>query len=283
MKVVGAITDIREQINTLKSEGKKVAFVPTMGALHAGHISLIDVAKKHADIVVVSIFVNPTQFGPNEDFDKYPRTTENDLDKCKVNGVDIVFLPTTEIMYGTGERYFSIEIKELNEHLDGGSRPGFFQGITLVVNKLFNIVRPHYAVFGQKDYQQYRILQKMVEEFNHEVELVMAPIVREKDGLAMSSRNAYLSDGERQKAPFVYQTLLSIKENIQNGEDNLKLLLQHKRDELEAKGFKNDYLNVFALEKMWPAKELKKGNTYLLAIAVYLGKTRLIDNILFEI
>ncbi len=283
MEVIDNIRDIRAAITALKNKGKKIAFVPTMGALHQGHLSLVEMARKNADIVVVSIYVNPTQFGPNEDFDSYPRTTANDLKKCEDYGVDLVFLPTNEIMYGNGKRYFSIEIEDLNRYLDGGSRVGFFQGITLVVNKLFNIVEPDIAVFGQKDYQQFRILEKMVEEFNHSVQLIMAPIVREKDGLAMSSRNAYLSGEERKLAPYVYQTLAFIRDALRQGEIKPKLLLQQKQNELKAKGFKNDYLDVFELEKMWPVEELQKGNTYLLAIAVYLGKTRLIDNILFEI
>lgn len=168
--------------------------MPTMGALHDGHLSLIRIARRMAEHVVVSIYVNPEQFGPNEDFGSYPRTLERDLEFCREEGVGTVFTPDDEIMYGLGEKFFNIEIDVLNKYLDGGSRPGYFQGIALVVNKLFNIVQPDFAVFGQKDYQQFQIIQQMVKEFNHDLELVMAPIERADDGLALSSRNAYLSE-----------------------------------------------------------------------------------------
>ena len=283
MKVVQSIADIRTEVRALKAEGKKVAFVPTMGALHGGHLSLIHLAQKNADAVVVSIYVNPTQFAPTDDFDTYPKTTEADLQLCEQEGVSVVFMPDTEIMYGSGKKYFSIEIEELNKHLDGGSRQGYFQGISLVVNKLFNIVEADLAVFGQKDYQQFRIIEQMVKEFNHDVEVIMAPIGRAEDGLALSSRNVYLSEEERAIAPSLYKALLKVEKEIKNGVLEPKLLLEQQQRELEAKGFKNDYLAVYSLEKMCPVGKLEKGNKYLIAGASYLGKTRLIDNIIFEI
>ncbi len=283
MKVVQSIADIRTEVRALKAEGKKVAFVPTMGALHGGHLSLIHLAQKNADAVVVSIYVNPTQFAPTDDFDTYPKTTEADLQLCEQEGVSVVFMPDTEIMYGSGKKYFSIEIEELNKHLDGGSRQGYFQGISLVVNKLFNIVEADLAVFGQKDYQQFRIIEQMVKEFNHDVELIMAPIGRAEDGLALSSRNVYLSEEERAIASSLYKALLKVEKEIKNGVLEPKLLLEQQQRELEAKGFKNDYLAVYSLEKMCPVDKLEKGNKYLIAGASYLGKTRLIDNIIFEI
>lgn len=282
MKVVETIADIRTQVRALKAKGKKVAFVPTMGALHGGHLSLIHLAKKNADAVVVSIYVNPTQFGINDDFNTYPKTTEADLELCKMEGVDLVFMPSTDIMYGSETKYISIEIKELNKYLDGGSREGYFQGITLVVNKLFNIVEADIAVFGQKDYQQFRIIEQMVKEFNHDVKLIMAPIGRAADGLALSSRNVYLSEIEREIAPALYKVLKEVEQSIKNGLLEPELLLKEKQSELAEKGFKNDYLNVFSLEKMWPAKKLENGKSYLIAGAAYLGKTRLIDNIIIE-
>ncbi len=282
MKVVETIKDIREAIKGLQLEGKKVAFVPTMGALHGGHLSLFRLAKKHADEVVVSIYVNPEQFGPTEDFGSYPRTLERDLEFCEQEGISVVFTPSDEIMYGIGKKFMSIEIEELNAYLDGGSRPGYFQGIVLVVNKLFNIVQPNVAVFGQKDYQQFQIINQMVKEFNHDLSLVMAPIERADDGLALSSRNAYLSNEERKKAPLMYQKMKQAVNKIQNGLLVPKFLLEEQQQELEAKGFKNDYLNVFSMDRMAPVSQLKKGETYLIAGAVYLGKTRLIDNIIFE-
>ncbi len=283
MKTAESIQEIREQVNHLKSKDKKVAFVPTMGALHEGHLSLIRMAHKHADAIVVSIYVNPEQFAPHEDFGTYPRTIEADLKLCKEENVDVVFMPDTETMYGSGKKYFSIDIEELNVHLDGGSRPGYFQGIALVVNKLFNIVNPDVAVFGQKDYQQFRIIEQMVNEFNHPVELLMAPIGRAEDGLALSSRNAYLSQEERALAPSLYRALTYVAQQIENGVMEPSLLISHQQDELEAKGFENDYLSVYSLDTLQPVDKLSTGNSYVLAIAAYLGKTRLIDNLILEI
>lgn len=282
MIVVETIVQIRKAVKRLQSKGKKVAFVPTMGALHDGHLSLFRLAKKHADEVVVSIYVNPEQFGPNEDFGSYPRNLERDLKFCEQEGIQVVFTPSNEIMYGKSRKFLSIEIDELNTYLDGGSRPGYFQGIVLVVNKLFNIVDPDVAVFGQKDYQQFQIINQMVKEFNHNLELIMAPVERAEDGLALSSRNAYLNDEERALAPLMYNRMKKVVEEIQNGLLKPDSLLREEQRQLEAKGFKNDYLNVFSMNRMAPVSQLEKGETYLLAGAVYLGKTRLIDNIIFE-
>lgn len=282
MKVVQTIDGIRGVVKQLQLQNKKVAFVPTMGALHDGHLSLIRIARRMAEHVVVSIYVNPEQFGPTEDFSSYPRTLERDLEFCEEEGVGTVFTPNDEIMYGSGEKFFSIEIDVLNKYLDGGSRPGYFQGIALVVNKLFNIVQPDIAVFGQKDYQQFQIIQQMVNEFNHDLELVMAPIERADDGLALSSRNAYLSDQERELAPFLIRKMRESVDQIQAGLLEPQSLFELKQKELEAKGFKNDYFNVFSMNQMEPVATLIKGETYVLATAVYLGKTRLIDNIIFE-
>jgi pantoate--beta-alanine ligase len=282
MKVVESISGIRSEVKTFQREGKKVAFVPTMGALHGGHLSLFRLAKTFADELVVSIYVNPEQFGPNEDFGSYPRTLETDLAFCREEGVSVVFTPSDEIMYGSGKKYFSIEIEELNTHLDGGSRPGYFQGIALVVNKLFNIVQPDIAVFGQKDYQQFQILKRMAQEFNHDIELIMAPVERADDGLALSSRNVYLSEAHRAIAPELYRSMCEIVDRIKEGNLQPRTAIQEYQKALSEKGFKNDYLDVYSLESMAPVKQLKKGESYVLAAAVYLGKTRLIDNIIFE-
>lgn len=277
-----SIQGIREKVSSFKKEARTIGFVPTMGALHEGHLSLMRLAREHADEVVVSIYVNPEQFGPDEDFEEYPRRLEDDLGKCKEEGVSAVFSPTDEIMYGP-ETYLSIQVEELNEYMDGGFRPGFFEGILLIVNKLFNIIRPDIAVFGQKDIQQFRILQQMVREFNHDVELVMGPIVRANDGLALSSRNAYLSDQQREIAPGLYRALGYVKKQIEDGAKHLDLVLKHQQAELEAKGFKIDYLNLFSFGKMTPVEKVNKGNTYILAGAAYLGETRLIDNMILEL
>lgn len=282
MIVVESIENIRKEVKSLQFKGKKVAFVPTMGALHNGHLSLLRLAKKYADEVVVSIYVNPEQFGPTEDFGSYPRTLQRDIEFCEQENISMVFTPSDEIMYGAGKKFLSIHIDELNTHLDGGSRPGYFQGIALVVNKLFNIVQPDIAIFGQKDYQQFQIINQMVLEFNHDIELIMAPIERAEDGLALSSRNIYLSEEERVCAPLLFKKMTEIVSKITNGLLEPKHLLVKHQEELEAKGFKNDYLNIYSLDKMEPVPILTKNHSYLIAAAVYLGKTRLIDNIIFK-
>lgn len=283
MKQCKTIEEIRNEVSQLKREGKTIAFVPTMGALHEGHLSLIKIAGSKADEVVVSIYVNPEQFGPNEDFEEYPRQLEDDIQACKDAGCTVVFTPDDEIMYGSGKKYLSIQVKELNTHMDGGSRPGFFEGIVLVVNKLFNIVEPDFAVFGQKDIQQVQIIRQMVKEFNHNVEIMMAPIKRAEDGLALSSRNAYLSQEERLIAPNLYSALKRVEEKVNQGLMEPEDVLKEQREELKAKGFKNDYLSVFSFDTMSPVNKLEKGETYILAGAAYLGKTRLIDNLILDL
>ena len=283
MEAITTIEGIRNEVASLRRGGNTIAFVPTMGALHEGHLSLIRLARKHADAVVVSVYVNPEQFGPDEDFDTYPRRLQEDKEKCEQAGVDALFAPADEVMYDGRKKFLRIEIDELNKHMDGGSRPGFFEGILLVVNKFFNIIEPDVAVFGQKDIQQYRILEQMVQEFKHDIRMVMGPIVRAGDGLALSSRNQYLDDQQRKVAPSLYRSLDYLKKNIEDGVKNLELLLSHQRSELEAKGFEIDYLNLFSFSKMEPAHEVSEGETYVLAGAVYLGETRLIDNMIIEL
>jgi len=282
MNVVKTISETRKAVACFKREGKLVGFVPTMGALHKGHLSLIRLARQHADEVVVSIYVNPEQFGPNEDFEEYPRTLERDLEVCREEGVSLVFTPDDEIMYGD-KKFLSIHIDTLADYMDGKSRPGFFEGILLVVNKLFNIVRPDIAVFGQKDIQQFQIISRMVKEFNHPVQLVMGPIVRANDGLAMSSRNAYLSDEERLMAPSLYRALKYIENQINAGVHEPGLLIEHQKDELQAKGLEIDYLNVFSMNTIQPVESLAAGKRYILAGAAYAGHTRLIDNLLIDL
>lgn len=281
MDVFSDIAGIRSFVKDQKRQGKTVGFVPTMGSLHEGHLSLMKLVGEKSDEVVVSIYVNPEQFGPNEDFEEYPRELESDLEKCRQMGVSAVFTPSDEVMYGY-EKFLRIKVDHLNKYMDGGSRPGFFEGILLVVNKLFNIVEPDVAVFGQKDIQQFIILQQMVTEFNHGIEMVMAPITRANDGLALSSRNAYLSEDERKKAPGLYRSLQYIEKQIADGVKTPKLLLDHQKSELEAKGLKIDYLNIFARKTLTPAETLIKKEQYIIAGAVWLGETRLIDNILIE-
>ena len=279
------VKSMRQFIKDARRQGQTIAFVPTMGALHDGHLSLIDIAKEKADIVVVSIYVNPTQFAPNEDFDDYPRTIEDDLMACRTRGVDVVFTPNEDVMYAGGakKRQVSMQIKTLNQYLDGGSRPGFFEGIILVVNKLFNIVQPDVAVFGQKDIQQCRIIQKMVDEFHHDIEIKMAPIARDNDGLALSSRNRYLSSKERKLAPLLYKALQDIESNIKKKDlSDLRALIKKHGDKLSAKGFQMDYFDLYDFETMQPLRGNMLSRKNFVAIAAYLGKTRLIDNIILK-
>jgi len=275
------IEGVRKSIGALKKRGKKIGFVPTMGALHQGHLELIRQAHEYSDAVVVSIFVNPEQFGPGEDFETYPRTLEEDIEKCRDLDVDLIFAPERSVMY-MDEKKFSIQIHELDEHMCGASRPGFFEGVVLVVNKLFNITEPDIALFGQKDIQQFLILSRMVKEFNHRVELVMGRIVRANDGLALSSRNRYLDSQERSIAPGLYRSLRYIEKQIMDGVNEPGMLINHQKDELEAKGFKIDYLNVFSVKTLKSVNVLNTGEEYIVAGAVYLGETRLIDNIIIQ-
>lgn len=280
--VCKSIDELKKALREKRDSGLSIGFVPTMGALHEGHLSLIEIAKQRADAIIVSIYVNPTQFGPNEDFDSYPRQLQQDVLACENAGVDIVFAPDHDEMYKE-TTHLSIGIDTLNDHMCGASRPGFFEGILLIVNKLFNLIEPDLAVFGQKDIQQVQIIRQMVQEFNHGVEIIAGPIHRANDGLALSSRNAYLDQHQRTIAPGLYRSLQYIEQNIRSGVTEPKLLIEHQKDELEAKGFEIDYLNVFTEKTLSPISTLLEGGRYILAGAAYLGKTRLIDNILIEL
>jgi len=282
LTVCKTVAELHAKLREQKARGKTIGLVPTMGALHEGHLSLIEVAKEKTDEVVVSIFVNPTQFGPNEDFDSYPRNLDSDLEACAGAGVSIVFAPERNELY-SDTNYFKIEIESLSNHMCGGSRPGFFEGIILIVNKLFNIIEPDIAVFGQKDIQQVQIIKQMVKEFNHGIGIEICPIQRANDGLALSSRNVYLNGEQRILAPGLYRSLQYIKAQINSGVHSPELMIKHQKSELEAKGFEIDYLDLYTTEKLEPVDTLKKGETYIIAGAVYLGKTRLIDNILIEL
>lgn len=281
MEICRTIDAVRQAVHAKRMEGNRISFVPTMGALHKGHLSLIRLAKEDADTVVVSIYVNPTQFGPNEDFETYPRDLESDIEKCRKEGAEILFAPEHQEIY-SDEKYLTIGIKSLNSSMCGASRPGFFEGVLLIVNKLFNIVKPDSAVFGQKDIQQFLIISRMVQEFNHDIRLIMGPIERANDGLALSSRNKYLNEQERQAAPGLYRTLRYIKQQILDGVSTPSLLIEHQESELEAKGLKIDYINVFSMQTLQPVKQIEKGSKYIVAGAVYAGTTRLIDNLLIE-
>ena len=265
-------------LNLLKT-GKEVGFVPTMGYLHEGHLSLIRRARSENDVVVVSIFVNPTQFGPNEDFDRYPRDLRRDEELCKREGVDFIFYPSVEEMYPEGFSTF-VEVEKLTENLCGKSRPGHFRGVATVVIKLLNIVHPTRAYFGEKDFQQLQVIKRLVRDLNIPVEIVGCPIVREEDGLAMSSRNVYLNKEERKSALSLYQGLRLAKELFERGERNPSVIRKTVEEFiLSHPKTKIDYVEIVSPEDLKPVKEVKEGD--VIALAVFVGKTRLIDNYVF--
>ena len=277
VRIISSMGEMQSLVNGVIKTGKKISLVPTMGALHEGHINLMNEGRKRGDVLIVSIFVNPTQFGPNEDFTKYPRDLEADLRKIETLGVDIVFAPTLEEIYPEGFQTY-IEVKELQEHLCGHFRPGHFRGVATVVLKLFNIVKPQVALFGDKDYQQLKIIQRMVKDLNLEVEVIGYPIVRDKDGLALSSRNVHLSSNERNSASQVSKALREIKRKFDMGCRNTKLMVEFGRKILEEEGInKIDYLEICDSETLEGKKLASRGD--LLAVAVRIKGTRLIDNI----
>ncbi|MCH8557068.1 MAG: pantoate--beta-alanine ligase [Balneolia bacterium] len=288
MFIAKTVAEIRTFTNGAHTDGHKVGFVPTMGALHEGHLDLIRLARSKAKKVVVSIFVNPTQFGPGEDFEAYPRRLEDDLEKCRKAGADAVFCPERDEVYG-GKTYIKMSLSTLGNNLCGASRPGHFDGVIQIVNKLFNMVKPDVAVFGQKDIQQFRILEQMAAEFNHDIDIVMGQTVRAADGLALSSRNVYLDRSERIAAPQLFATLQKLSRELaeHKGQDDVRSFVQKMaqqgKEELEKAGFKPDYLQLVEYDTLQPPLRLEQGKTYVLAAAAYLGKARLIDNVLFSI
>ena len=281
--LLNKISDIKEKIKKWKKEGYTVGFVPTMGALHLGHASLIKKAKETCDKVVVSVFVNPIQFGPNEDYDKYPRTIEKDCSLCSELGVDIVFAPTPSEMYGQSKKLSNVDFTfvcppySIIDCLCGKSRPGHFDGVATVVMKLFNIVQPDFAFFGQKDAQQLFVLKKMVFDLNLDINIVPCPIVREDDGLALSSRNTYLSENERKDAITISKSLNQIRKSYEQGIDDVQILFDTAISVL-SKNLELEYIEFRNFETFEKVQKVKK-NT-LVAIAVKAGTTRLIDNII---
>ncbi len=282
MKIISSISRLRREIDLLKRDGKRVGFVPTMGALHEGHLSLIRRARKDNDVVVVSIFVNPTQFGPGEDFSRYPRNFKRDRALCRAEGVDIIFYPSTEEMYPQPYRTF-VEIRELDRHLCGRSRPGHFKGVCSVVAKLFNIVSPDIAYFGQKDIQQAIIIKQMIKDLNFPIKMKIMPIIREKDGLAMSSRNAYLSEKERREATVLYRSLCLARDMIRKGERRPGRIIKEMQGLIAGTSGRVDYIEIVDIESLAPIKRLKEQDKIVVALAVWFGKARLIDNIIVTV
>lgn len=264
----------------------RLAFVPTMGALHEGHVSLMHIARQHAEHVAVSIFVNPTQFGPNEDFHKYPRPIERDLEMCRSAGVDLVFNPSPEVMYPPGSPDINIDLPSLTTVLEGAHRPGHFKGVCQVVAKLFNIVQPQAACFGMKDYQQLAVLTAMVKALDFPIEMVPCPTVREPDGLAMSSRNRYLSADQRQRALSISRALFAARDQVKSGTTQTSTLLEQiKANLLDPAGLPQvpvslDY--AAAVDPITLQPKTTTANGILFAIAMRVGTTRLIDNIVIQ-
>ncbi|MCX5634075.1 MAG: pantoate--beta-alanine ligase [Phycisphaerae bacterium] len=281
MKIVKAIDKMRKIVAKAKSAGRKIGLVPTMGALHEGHFSLIRAAKKQTKFVVVSIFVNPTQFGPGEDLAKYPRPFKKDINACRKLGVDVVFAPTVGQMYP--EKNFAwINVEKLSESLCGKSRPGHFRGVATVCGKLFNIVQPDFAFFGQKDAQQTIVIQRMAADLNMPLKIVVCPTVREKDGLAMSSRNVYLKSKERKDAALLYAALQEAEVFIAAGERKSKTLVSQMKKILKiSRQIKIDYIKIVDAKTLEDVSRVK--GKVLIAVAVKIGKTRLIDNCLVDV
>jgi pantoate--beta-alanine ligase len=276
MKIISKIKKMQEYSTSLRKKGMSIAVVPTMGCLHEGHLKLVETAKKHADAVIVTIFVNPTQFGPKEDFSKYPRPFHNDLNLCKKHGADAIFAPSPDEMYSADFSTWAEELT-LSQNLCGKSRPGHFRGVTTVVAKLFNATLPDFAVFGRKDFQQAKVIGRMVRDLNFPVKIVLENTVREKDGLAKSSRNIYLSQEERKGALSISRSLKSAKLAISSGKKGIEAVRKNIVSEIEAGGGRIDYVEIVSSENLEPVKYLS--GKILIAVASFFGKTRLIDNI----
>ena len=283
MRIYRTISELRNEIKQLKLSDKVISFVPTMGYLHEGHLTLIRYAKRNSDFCVVSIFVNPTQFGPNEDYNIYPRDEKRDIELLEKENCDFLFIPSVEQIYGADYQTF-VKVKKYSDILEGEIRPNHFEGVTTIVLKLFNIVQPDFAVFGQKDAQQAFIVKKMVEDLNLPIRIDVLPIVREPDGLAMSSRNVYLSREERSKALSLFEAIKVgeslVQQKITNAEEIklhlLKYLMSFKLDKI-------DYIEIVEKNSFEKVNQLAQGKEYYLLLAVRIGKTRLIDNTVLKI
>ncbi|MEM1042564.1 MAG: pantoate--beta-alanine ligase [Bacteroidota bacterium] len=284
MDVVPTVAEMQARAEVARCAGRTLALVPTMGALHAGHLALVEEARRRAEHVTVSVFVNPTQFGPGEDFDAYPRTLDADLDALRsVGGADVVFVPKVGEMYAE-HAATSVEVGGLGDHLCGAHRPGHFDGVTTIVTKLLLACRPHVAVFGKKDAQQFLILRRMARDLGFGVEIVGVETVREADGLALSSRNQYLSAEERQQAVVLSQALAGVRRRVEAGERRAAVLAEAMRAEIgTAPRARLQYAEVVDTEALQPVETLRPGQEVLAAVAVHFGAARLIDNAFIEV
>lgn len=281
VKVIDNIQRMSMLSKILRKEGKTIGFVPTMGYLHDGHMSLVRAARQHTDVVVISIFVNPAQFGPGEDLEKYPKDIKRDEEMAGLAGADILFCPSVAEMYPEGYATY-INVERLTETLCARSRPGHFRGVATVVAKLFGIIKPDIAYFGQKDAQQASVIKKMVEDLNIDLDIKVQPIVREKDGIAMSSRNVYLSEAERKEAVCLKEALDKAERDIKSGERDPGKIMKSMKELIASKATaKIDYIEMVDLKNMRPIAPLS--GEILIAMAVFIGKTRLIDNAIVRI
>ncbi|MDV6251285.1 pantoate--beta-alanine ligase [Vibrio sp. EA2] len=277
MHTFAEISAVREQVKTYKREGRKIAFVPTMGNLHDGHLTLVRKAREYADVVVVSIFVNPMQFERADDLNNYPRTLDEDLSKLAAEGVELVFTPTPEIIYPEGlDKQTFVDVPGLSTILEGASRPGHFRGVTTIVNKLFNIVQPDLACFGEKDFQQLAVIRKMVADLAMDIEIVGVPTIREMDGLAMSSRNGLLTLDQRQRAPVLARTMRWISSTMRGGRDDYASIIEDASDQLRAAGLHPD--EIFIRDARTLEEITVDTKQAVILMSAFLGNVRLIDN-----
>ncbi|HAP2447153.1 TPA: pantoate--beta-alanine ligase [Escherichia coli] len=282
MLIIETLPLLRQQIRRLRMEGKRVALVPTMGNLHDGHMKLVDEAKARADVVVVSIFVNPMQFDRPEDLARYPRTLQEDCEKLNKRKVDLVFAPSVKEIYPNGtETHTYVDVPGLSTMLEGASRPGHFRGVSTIVSKLFNLVQPDIACFGEKDFQQLALIRKMVADMGFDIEIIGVPIMRAEDGLALSSRNGYLTAEQRKIAPGLYKVLSSIADKLQAGERDLDEIIAIAGQELNEKGFRADDIQIRDADTLQEVSENSKRAVIL--VAAWLGDARLIDNKIVEL
>ncbi|GAA5647026.1 pantoate--beta-alanine ligase [Vibrio proteolyticus] len=282
MQTFAEVTGLREQIKQYKREGRKIAFVPTMGNLHEGHLTLVRQAREHADIVVVSIFVNPMQFDRAEDLNNYPRTLDDDLSKLNAEGVELVFTPTPEIIYPHGlDKQTYVEVPGLSHMLEGASRPGHFRGVATIVTKLFNIVQPDVACFGEKDFQQLAVIRQMVDDLAMDIDIVGVATVREMDGLAMSSRNNLLTIDERQRAPVLARTMRWISSAVRGGRDDYASIIEDANDQLRAADLQPD--EIFIRDARTLQVINADSTQAVILMSAYLGKARLIDNAVIDL
>jgi pantoate--beta-alanine ligase len=279
MRLVKTIAEVKKIVRCQKKSGKTIGFVPTMGYLHEGHLSLVRIARRKAQFLIVSVFVNPAQFGPKEDLGRYPRSLKRDLKLLKKIGTDLVFYPSRKTMYPPQYDTY-VKTEQLSKILCGVTRPHHFQGVTTIVLKLLNIVNPDLAVFGKKDFQQAVIIKRMVKDLNLDVKIITGKIIREKDGLAMSSRNIYLNPAERKNAPILYQSLKWVKKSYQEGLRNPHRAITRIKKMIRQKSGRIDYVETVDKETLRPVKKLRRGT--LVALAVFFGRTRLIDNIVLQ-